>query len=312
MHDPQEGASMMLRQLAVSVLAIGVLLTTTEVRSADTADDAALATIRQGEEQIVKAFNAGKADELAGLFLPKGEIIDEAGTVYQGSQEIKDLFTAFFQKFAGTKLSINVESVRVVGPVAIDEGTRTMSAPDGAVQSQFRYIAVWAKNEKGWRVASYRDFADDPAPTPNDNLQALAWLVGDWLNEGADARVSISYHWSEDKNFLLGEFEVRSADGTPRKTTQRIGWDPSAGKIRSWLFDSDGGFAQGVWTIVDEGAVIKSESVNPDGSTASATMHITLQDKDHYKIEGTDRIVGDALDEDFELTVTRRPPPASK
>lgn len=303
---------MRLRLIATGLAVASVLLAVKVVRAADSADDAAIAAVRKSDDKLVSAFNAGKADEVAGMFLPKGELIDEEGTVYQGPQEIKGLFVAFFKQFPGAKLAINVESVRLAGPVAIDEGTRTMTTADSAVKSQFRYIAVWAKTEKGWQLASFRDFADDPTPTAHENLQPLAWLVGDWINEGADGKVAISYRWSDDKNFLLGEFQVNSTEDSPRKSSQRIGWDPSVGKIRSWLFDSDGGFAEGSWTIIDAGIVIKSSSVNSDGTTASATMNITSKDKDHFSIAGTDRVVGDNLEDDFEITVTRRPPAASK
>jgi uncharacterized protein (TIGR02246 family) len=279
-------------------------------RAADKQDDASIAAVRKSAEQVVQLFNAGKADQLAALFLPKGELIDEEGAVYQGQQEIKDLLNVFFKQFPGAKLSQNIESLRLVGPVMIDEGTRTMTTADGAMKSKFKYIAVWAKTERGWQIASFRDFDDDPAPTPHDHLQPLAWLVGDWVNEGADGKVAISYRWSDDKNFLLGDFQMTSADGVARKTSQRIGWDASIGKIRSWIFDADGGFADGTWTILDDDIVIKSSSVNPDGTTATATMYITPKDKDHFSIEGTDRIVGDSLEDDFEITVTRRPPPA--
>jgi len=277
--------------------------------AADKPDDS-IAAVRKSAEQVVQLFNAGKADQLAAMFLPKGEVIDEEGTVYQGQQEIKDLLNAFFKQFPGAKLSLNIESMRIVGPVMIDEGTRTMTTADGAVKSKFRYIAVWAKTERGWQIASFRDFDDDPAPTPHDHLQPLAWVVGDWINEGADGKVAISYRWSDDKNFLLGDFQMTSADGKQTKTSQRIGWDASIGKIRSWIFDADGGFADGIWTILDDDIVIKSSSVNPDGATATATMYISVQDKDHFSIEGTDRIVGDILEDDFEITVTRRPPAA--
>lgn len=299
------------RLIATSLAAMSVLLAIHPASAADNPDDAAIAAVRKTAEQVVATFNAGKSDELSGMFLPKGELIDELGTVYQGPAEIKGLLDAFYKEFPGAKLATNVESIRLVGPVAIDEGTRTMTTADGAVKSQFRYIAVWAKTDKGWQLASFRDFADDPAPTAHDNLQPLAWLVGDWVNEGADGKVSISYHWSDDKNFLLGEFLINSAEGTPRKSTQRIGWDPSLGKIRSWLFDSDGGFAEGAWTVTNEGIVIKSSSVNADGTTATATLDISSKDKDHFTIEGSDRIVGDTVEEDFELTVTRRPPAAA-
>jgi uncharacterized protein (TIGR02246 family) len=275
-------------------------------------DDAAVAAVRASADKLVKSFNAGNAAEVAGMFLPKGEIIDEEGNVYHGATEITELLQAFFKQFPGAKLAQDIESVRLVGPVAIDEGTRTMTAGDGADKARFRYIAIWAKSERGWQVASFRDFADDPEPTPHDHLQPLAWLVGDWLNEGADGKVAISYQWSEDKNFLLGEFHMTSHEGTPRKSTQRIGWDPSLGRIRSWLFDSDGGFAEGSWTVAPDHIVIKSSSVNPDGATATATMNIMPKDHDHFSIKGTDRVVGDNLEVDFEITVSRRPPVPGK
>jgi uncharacterized protein (TIGR02246 family) len=291
---------------------MSVVLSVVAARAADSNEDAAIAAVRKSGEQVVAAFNAGKADVMAEMFLPKGELIDEEGTVYQGPQEIKDLLGAFFKQFPGAKLAINVEFVRMVGPVAIDEGTRTMTTADGNLKSQFRYIAVWAKTDKGWQLASFRDFADNSALTAHENLQSIGWLVGDWINEGADGKVAISYRWSDDKNFLLGDFAMSSADGKTRKTTQRIGWDPSVGKFRSWLFDADGGFAEGTWTSVEDGIIAKSSSVNADGTTATATMFISPTDNDHYSIEGTDRVIGNELEDDFEITVTRQPPAAGK
>ena len=45
-------------------------------------------------------------------------------------------------------------------------------------------------------------------PTPHELLQPLAWLVGDWVSEGGDSVVRISYRWSDDGNFLLGDYKV--------------------------------------------------------------------------------------------------------
>ena len=193
-----------------------------------------------------------------------------------------------------------------------EEGTRTITTKDGATRSQFRYIAILGKSDSGWKIASFREFSDDPVPTPHDYLQPLAGLVGDWVNEGADSKVAISYLWSEDQNFLLCEFQMTSPGAPATKSSQRIGWDPQAGIIRSWLFDADGGFTNGQWTVVEDGIVIKSSSVNPYGSTASATMTIVAIDNDHFSIAGTERLVGDRREPNFEIKVTRRPPTAGK
>lgn len=296
----------LIRAAALAALALNFL-----VPPSPAAEDES-AAVRKSSVKVAELFNAGKTADIAALFLPQGELIDEQGTVYQGRQEIEDLLKKFFERFPGSKMVQNIEVIRRAGPIAIEEGTRTITSADGSQVSRFRYIAVWADVKEGWRLTSYRDFADDASATPHDNLKSLEWIVGDWVNQGADGTVSIAYRWSDDQNYLLGEFDIALPEGKPRKSTQRIGWDPSRGRIHSWLFDADGGFAEGEWTVSDDGIVIKSSSVNPDGTTATSTMYIDKQDKDHFTIEGADRVVGDALEEDFKITIARRPPAAGK
>jgi hypothetical protein len=57
--------------------------------------------------------------------------------------------------------------------------------------------------------------------------------------------------------------------------------------------------------------VIKSEAVLPDGVVGSATITLVPKDKDQFLMRGTERIVGDGREDDFELTVTRAPPEVS-
>lgn len=302
----------LLQSFSITILSLGAIaLSSYSVRAQDgnaaTASKEALLTeaIRADSEKLAVAFNAGNAEAVAQMFLATGELIDETGTIYQGEADIKGLLTAMFEKFPGVKLSMNRESIRALGPAVIEEGTRTLAVAGGENSAQFRYIDVWVKGDAGWKIASHREFADDPAPTANDYLQSVAWLEGDWINEGADGKVNIRYHWSEDKNFLLGEFVMTDATGASRKSSQRIGWDPRAGHIRSWLFDADGGFSEGVWTVTGDEVVIKSTSVNPDGTNASATLTLKQVDKDHFTFAGSERIVGGSREPEFELTITR-------
>jgi uncharacterized protein (TIGR02246 family) len=276
-------------------------------------DDPAVAEVRASGEQLVKAFNAGRAAEIAGMFMPRGELVDEVGNVTQGTKDLNELFTKFFEKFPGAKLALDIESTRSVGSnLAIEEGTRFITAGDDS-RAQLRYTAVRVKAQDGkWLIASIREFADDPAPTPHDQLQVLGWLIGDWVSEGSDAVVKISYRWSEDKNFILGDYTMTVGGKPAMKSNQRIGWDPLAGKVRSWLFDGDGGFSEGVWTEVDDGWVIKSSTTNPDATAGSATIAVAFTDNDHFTMKGTDRIVGNAREPDFNLTIARQPPAAGK
>ncbi len=67
-------------------------------------------------------------------------------------------------------------------------------------------------------------------------------------------------------------------DGDDFEGTQVIGWDPAEGTIRSWMFDSDGGFGEGTWTKKDNRWTIKFKQVLPDGRRASATNIYTIID----------------------------------
>ncbi len=273
--------------------------------------DPSTAEISGVSEKLAAAFNGGKADEVAAMFLAKGELIDEKGTVYQGPAEVKDLLTAFFEKFPGTQMKDEIDSIRLVGPVAIQEGTRITTTKGGSA-ARIRYISVLAKTDEGWRIASVRDFPDESVPSPGELLQPLEWLIGDWINEGADARVKISYRWSEDKNFILGDISVTKNDQVVMKSSQRIGWDPLLGKARSWLFDSDGGFADATWTQVGDTWIVRSSAVMPDGQTGSANLTIAPGENGRFVMSGTNRIVGDSLEDDYEITVVKQPPTAGK
>lgn len=274
-----------------------------------------VAEIRQSGAGFVEAFNAGDSAAVAGWFGEEGELVDEEGAVYHGKADLTEAFKTFFAAFPNARLALTIESVRAVGPnLAIEEGVRTVTAgKDGEARARLRYVAVRNKTADGkWLIASLREFADDPAPAPADRLQSLAWLVGDWVNEGSDAAVKISYRWSEDKNYLLGDYEITSQGRMSGKSTQRIGWDPVAGRIRSWLFDSDGGFAEGQWTETEDGWIVKSHAVNPDATTGSATLIIARKSNDRFEMHGRHRVVGEAQEPDFEVTIVRKPPTPSK
>jgi len=275
-------------------------------------DSTAAAEIKAAEAAFAKAFEAGKAEELAAHFSPTGEFVDEAGNLYRGTKDLTAAFAKFFERFPGAKLALEVESVREIGTgLAIEEGTRYITAKEPGSKATLRYSAVRTKVGGKWLFASVREFTADPAPTPRDVLGGLAWVIGDWVNEGSDGVVKISFKWSEDKNYILGDYNVTAGGKSVMNSTQRIGWDPIHGKVRSWLFDADGGFSEGIWTAVEDGWVIKSQSTNPDATSGSATLTLIPGNKNQFVMKGSDRIVGGERAPDFEFTIVRQPPGAT-
>ena len=114
-----------------------------------------------------------------------------------------------------------------------------------------------------------------PASTP---LQDLAWLAGEWVDQSPEAAMEATVTWTKNKSFLNYAFKVSAPGMDDLEGTQVIGWDPAAGTIRSWMFDSDGGFGEGVWSKKDRSWVVKFNQVLPDGRKASATNVYTLVD----------------------------------
>lgn len=269
--------------------------------------------VRQVTQNFVKAFNAGSVEKVVALFSNEAELIDDAGDVHKGTADIKELVGRFFEKFPGASSTMTAESVHILGPsLAIEVGLRVVSTKEDQPSAATRYTFVVIKQKGAWKIALAREDEDDDALSPHERLKPLSWLVGDWVDEGSDAVVQISCKWSEDKNYLLVDFNAKVQGKPAMKSSQRIGWDPLTEKIKSWVFDSDGGHGEGLWTPVENRWVIKSFAVLPDGQTGSATIVLEPRDKDSYLMKGFDRIRGKNAEPDFEVTIVRKPPAARK
>ena len=120
--------------------------------------------------------------------------------------------------------------------------------------------------------------------------------------------IQIHSEWSKDGNYILMDYLVTRAGEEQLSSQQRLGWDPLYQQIRSWVFDADGGYGGGLWNRVGDMWVLKSSAVLPDGATGSATFLIEPQGKDRFVMQGLDRIIGDAIEPDVEMTIVRKPP----
>ncbi len=277
------------------------------LRAADTA--AAEQEIRERSKAFVDAFNQHDPEQVAGLFAAEAQLIDDAGVAHTGRAAIQEIFTRFFESYPEAKVELNIESIRFASPnVAIEDGYRVVTSADSDSQATNRYMAVHIKRDNQWRVATAREVPADPPPTTHDRLEPLAWLVGTWVDEDAEAAISIKCRWDDSENFLLVDFVAQKEGETVMNSRQRIGWDPLTKSVRSWVFDSDGGYGDARWTEVDGNWIIKSTAVLPDGTTGSATIFLEPIDEDRFLMKGFDRVLGNVVEPDFEALVVRRPP----
>jgi uncharacterized protein (TIGR02246 family) len=277
-------------------------------KSDHSADEAA---IRANIEKFVKAYNAGDAKAIAALFTPDGEAWDKDGNEAEGREAIEKVFARIFKDTPEKKLEVFVDSIKFIGAdMAFETGTTKEIEPNEPPDID-RYTVIHVKREGKWQMALARD-EEGPPPSAHEQLRALAWLVGEWVDDGGSTVVRSTCRWSEDKNFLLQEFKLQVSGREAMNVSQRIGWDPLRKRIRSWVFDSEGGFGESVWKRDDDGWIIRATGVRPDGTAASATNFLIPAGNDGYVFRSTDRVVADDRQPPMEVKVVRKPPEPGK
>jgi hypothetical protein len=137
-------------------------------------------------------------------------------------------------------------------------------------------------------------------------------MVGDWVEESAEGVVLTSCRWDPGKNFLLEEFTIRAVGKPVLSGTHRIGWDAGRKQVRSWVFDSEGGFGEAAWSRGGEGRwVVRAHGTRRDGRTAEATRVLTRLDDHRMRWESVDRTLGGEAVPDVAFIMVRKPPAPS-
>lgn len=277
-----------------AALAIGCMLAASVLAAEYKSDsDADRAAIRAAIESYVTAFNRGDAKAVAAHWSEAGQWISPRGERFEGRAAIEKEMQAVFSQSKGAKLEVLQPTVRLVSAdVAVEEGTVRVTQRDQSF-SESTYVAIHVKQKGQWKLDSVRETDLPESAPPNSPLAELAWLVGQWRDASAEAAGETTITWTKNKAFLTYGFKVSTPGMDDLEGTQVIGWDPAAGTIRSWMFDSDGGFGEGTWSKKGDDWVVKFEQVMPDGRIASATNIYTLFDANTFTWKSIGRKVGD-------------------
>ena len=91
--------------------------------------------------------------------------------------------------------------------------------------------------------------------------------------------------------------------------TQRIGWDPLTKQIKSWVFDSEGGYGDALWARNGNQWIIKSNGVLPDGRHCHGNQSPDATGPNAARWTSTERTVGGhRVPDHAETIMVRRPP----
>ena len=147
--------------------------------------------------------------------------------------------------------------------------------------------------------------ADDAEPT--SPLEELDWMVGEWIDQGEDSTITTKCSWTKNRKFLRRSFNVKIDEEVTLEGDQFVGWDPIENRIRSWTFNSEGGFGEGRWIQDGNRWLVKASFVLADGARASALNVYTYVDADTIRWQSIDREVAGELQPNIpEVTVVRQ------
>jgi uncharacterized protein (TIGR02246 family) len=285
----------------------------TKAEAPNASPSAEEAAIRASIEAFGQAFQKGDAHAIAAMFAQDGEAVDADGNAIQGREALEAHYAQRFADSPGLKLESDVEVVRILAPgVARVTGKSKLVPTDGSPgATTSRHTAILVKHDGHWVAASLRELRDQDV-SPHEHLKELEWLVGDWIEETEDAVVHTSFAWTDKQNYLLRSFDVRVKGKPTLAGTQRIGWDPLTKQIKSWVFDDQGGYGEGLWMRSGNEWVIKATGVRPDGRTVTATQVLTYVDKNSLRWKSIDRTHGDEIANEIADVVMVRKPPAPR
>jgi uncharacterized protein (TIGR02246 family) len=292
----------------ICILSILLGLTVFSESRADQAEDEA--AIRRNAQAYVDAYNKHDAKAVAAMWSPDAVYIDpDTGVEAVGREQIEKEFSETFSQLSDVKLEVSVDSIQFVSPnVAIENGTVRILRPGGAPE-EAKYAAVNIKRDGQWLLDRVKEEQPaGPPPSNYEHLKDLEWMIGSWIDQDENATIQTDCQWTKNRNFITRSFAVVVGDQIDLAGMQVIGWDSAAKQIRSWVFDSDGGFGEGKWTRKGDRWLIQQTSILPNGSKSSAVNILRYIDNDSCTWQSINRVVGgDMLPNVSEVLIVRKP-----
>jgi hypothetical protein len=256
-------------------------------------EQAEIAAIRAAAKSYLEAKRQHNAEEMRKSCTVDGDYVDADGRVYKMHDLISKLGnTTPRNDVAPAEVAPPQTSLRfITSDVAIEDSTadsETMS--DGRVPFS-RFTAVWVKRNGRWLLDSLRESSTASATT-NSRLLPLAWLLGEWSAKAGDSATLVSARWSDGGHYIVRDFVVRRPNSEAITASQRIGWDPRVQGIKSWSFDSQGGFGEALWVQDGPKWIVESKDVTADGKTSRSATAYTPSGTDRYVWEVRSATIG--------------------
>lgn len=287
--------------------ALVLALSLVQARKPDAAP-AEEAAFRKLLDAYSAAYNKGDLTQVMSFWAEGSEFVSEDGDVTRGKKALTNQFQKVLAEHKGRTMRATIRSLRLLRPdLAVLDGTVELMDADGA-REDGPFTSLWTKTETGWQILSVRDLPSpdgNDEPTPPTRLQQLDWLVGEWAYKDKDTVITLACRRHQKHNFLIAEQAVRVKGEEVLSLTLVIGWDPLEQQLRCWVFDSAGGFGEGLWERKGNSWVVDMSGVRADGRTASGTNTWRYIDDNTFEWSASDREIDGEPAPDVSVRYTR-------
>jgi len=246
-------------------------------------------TAQAREDVYVAAFNHQDLKALGALYAEDVQFTTDDGAVISGRTAVIDGLTKYFAKNKGVKLEVEIESARLLTPeVLAEKGLSTLVSSQGNPDTT-RFAITYVKKGDQWLIAQIDESAPPVADAAAQALSELGWMVGSWKDDAPGATIETKVAFTKNGHFLRRSFSVTREGAKTIDGTELVGYDPVAGHLRSWIFDSEGGFGESVWRQEGNKWLSSVKATGPDGGQSTAQHVITRVDDNKYTWESLNR-----------------------
>lgn len=276
------------------------------------ADEAAQAAIAKSGQAFAKAFEEGDAAALASAWTPDGEYTDLEGLTFRGRAEIQGVFERTFAAAPGRTMAIESESLTFPAPgVALESGTTAVAGKDGEAPSRARFANTFVQQDGRWLLASVRESPFVPADRSQE-LSPLAPLLGVWTADlGYGQQIRVEAAPNATGNFVLLERVVLQNGRPVGGGTEWIAWDAATKSIRSWSFESDGGFSESDWKVEGDTLTVTTRATLRSGSKVEEVQKLSGGEDGLLVVEGVSLTLDGVEQETAKPLKFKRPGPPS-
>jgi uncharacterized protein (TIGR02246 family) len=297
---------LLIAALAPVVLGVGYM-TAQDKGGKDTKRDADKQAIDKVNKEMVQAFENRDAAAIAAHYTAEGEFIRNDGVPIRGREEIQKGYAEYFKTLkVKPKLELQNDALRFPSAdTAIAEVTLRLKNDQGEVVASSWRHTMLVREGGQWKVAVAREWDRDIAL--DVTLKDLDWLIGTWHASSKDRELITTYEWDETKVFLRGKYTVKEGGKVIESGTQIIGKDNAEGAIRSWVFQSDGGFGGGVWSRDGKKWSVDVYGVTADGKEMTGTSVYVHVDANTFTWQAVGQTVdGAAIADTQPIKVTKQ------